>query len=489
MVLFDGALADFHRERTSCAPGTEILFDAWSGASPDRRAAAAAGRGDLALAGACGGEGWRKLFEGDALGALRIARGEDAASPAMRLLEAEALLAAGAIVAGVERLERLHRAGQAHATLALARRRHMLGDHAGAMRVAAALPMHVQAALIGARAALANGRTDVAFRFIEPFLRGMAPFPSPVVAGGVAVVAASILARRGHFARLRGFARSLIDAPDLPEDMMPMAARIAWIGGLASEAWERFGARDDQWRAAARLELALLAGDAALAGRLLQRAGPLGAPSAAAVRLLGGAAGEDAPDTAPQPLLRDGLTAHVWRTHPHRWRPWIEAALRTPADVAVFDLATGQVPEAQVVPQVVLDDGALIDLVSPVPVPVRSGGAGLWIGRALCRGFGAGHDWPEEETRCVTESTRVVPRRRDAAVSVVGADEALAGAHLGRPLVVVAPPGDPFWAGPLPERAWPALRVVRADPRTGWTGAGMRVVEAAKTLSPSVART
>ncbi len=478
-MLIDKALADAGRARSACAPGTDVLLDAWSGAPPDRRAAMAVARGDLQLAGACGGDGWKQLAEGNAVGALRAARGGRSGNAAMRLLEAEALLAAGAIRAGLERLDALHHEGEPAASLALARRRHMLGDHAGAERAAAALPMHVQTAVIGARAALINGRAAAAFRFIEPFLGGMAPLPEPSVAGAVAVVAASILARRGQFAQLQGFARGLLDALDLPEDMMPAAARVAWTAGLSAQAWDRFGAEDNPWMAAARLELAVLAGDAALASRLMQRAGPLGAPAAAALRLLSGVVREDMPDDA---VFREGVSVHVWRTHPHRWQPWIEGSQRTPAEVAVFDLAGNALPDSRTIPQVVLDDGALLDMLPPVSAPRRGGGAGLWIAPLLCRGFGIGHDWPEEETQAIRASTPLAACRKDAAVWVLGADEALANAHLGRSIVVVAPPGDPFWAGPLPERVWSGLRVVRADARAGWRGAGARVAEAARSL-------
>ena len=481
-MLIDKVLAGAGRARTACAPGTDVLLDAWSGTPPDRRAAMAVAGGDLQLAGACGGEGWRQLAGGDVVGALRVARGERSASAAMRLLEAEALLAAGAIRAGLERLDALHHEGEPAASLALARRRHMLGDHAGAERVAAALPMHVQAALIGARAALMNGRAAAAFRLIEPFLGGMAPLAEPSVAGAVAVVAASIMARRGQLAELEGFARGLLDAFDLHEDMMPAAARVAWTAGLSARAWDRFRVEDNPWMAAARLELAVLAGDAALASRLMQRAGPLGAPAAAALRLLRGATGEDMPDNEANPIFREGVTVHVWRTHPHRWQPWIEAARQTPADVAVFDLAGNALPDSRTIPEVVLDDGALLDLLPPIRVPVRCSGAGLWIAPLLCRGLGIGHDWPEAETRMLRASTRLAARRKDAAVWVLGADEALANAHRGRPIVVVAPPGDPFWAGPLPERVRSGLRVVRADARSGWKGAGARVAEAARAL-------
>jgi len=39
----------------------------------------------------------------------------------------------------------------------------------------------------------------------------------------------------------------------------------------------------------------------------------------------------------------------------------------------------------------------------------------------------------------------------------------------------------------LPERVWPSLRVVRADARKGWAGAGKRIVEAANSLTGQAA--
>ena len=174
---------------------------------------------------------------------------------------------------------------------------------------------------------------------------------------------------------------------------------------------------------------------------------------------------------------------HVWRTHPYRWQPWIEAALRTPAEVTVCDLAAGRLPEPDVLPRAVLDDGALVDVLAPVPVPVAApGGAGVRVGSKLCRGVGIGHDWPEEEAEVVR---RALPggaggwRGRGTGSR---ADDALACVQAGRALVAVAPPGDPFWAGPLPERIWPSMRIVRADPQAGWSGAGARVVAAAEDL-------
>ena len=115
----------------------------------------------------------------------------------------------------------------------------------------------------------------------------------------------------------------------------------------------------------------------------------------------------------------------------------------------------------------------------PVAAPE---GAGVEIGSALCHGIGIGHDWPDNETELARGALRDVPVHGEAAVRVLGADDALACVHTGRALVVVAPPGDPFWAGPLPERIWPAIRIVRADAQTGWHGAGARIVSAAESF-------
>ena len=177
-MLIDRTMVDAYRLRTSRGPGIDLLLDSWNGVPADTRAARLLAGGDVQLASAYGG-GWKLLAEGDVVGALREARGSRSGAPAMKLLEAEAFLAAGGIVAGLDRLEALHNAGEPVFTLALARRRHLLGDYIGAEEAAAALPHHAQAALIGARAALASDRPAAAFHFIEAFLDGCARFPNP----------------------------------------------------------------------------------------------------------------------------------------------------------------------------------------------------------------------------------------------------------------------------------------------------------------------
>ncbi len=399
------------------------------------------------------------------------------------MLEAEALFVAGAVVAALGRLEPLHRQGDTAATLALARRRHTLGDYDGAQQAAATMPLHAHAALIGARAALMLGRHNTALRFAEPFLTGAAPVPEPAVAGALAVVVSTILARLGEHQRLRHLAESLLGAGDLPDDMMPTTARVAWTAGLAEQAWNRFGGEGNPWMTVARLELATLAGNSALASGLLKRAGPLGAPARTPLQLIKGER-DDSPGATE--AFGNQHLLHVWRTHPHRWQPWIEAAQQTPAHVEVYDLAAGELPDEQAIPRAMMDDGSLSTVLAPIPVaprPVR--GNGVWVDERLCTGIGIGHDWPAKERHVVAEHAVLAPKEQ-AAVWVVGVDAALAHASEGRGMVVVAPPGDPFWAGPLPERAWPAMRVVRADSRDGWTGAGQRVVDATNQLLGAV---
>lgn len=482
----DRALLGVRRDRSARDHGVDILIDAWSGSPKDRRAAMVAAQGDLARAASYAGGAWQTLLEGDVktvLDATRKAPG----SPGMAYLEAEALFSAGTVTVGLERLEGLHRQGEPAATLALARRRHQLGDHLGAIRVARTMPWHAHAALAGARSALMVNRPGVAWQLVEPYLQGQASLPEPAVAGAFAITAASALARSGEHLQLQRFVDRLLPAGDLAEDMMPAVARVAWIGGRASEAWHRFDIADSPWSAAARLELAILAGDADLAAHWLSRAGPLGVGSHLAVRLLRGQ-----PDTgvnggdrrltqSAREIFAAGRTVHIWRTHPHRWHPWIEAAAATPAHVVVCDLAANDMPDPDVVPWVVMDDGALVEELAPNDVaraPVC--GRGVYVGCNLCRGVGIGHDWPSREENIVRAS--LPEARGPAAVRVLGADEALTKVGEGQRLVVIAPPGDPFWAGPIPERIWQSVRVVSADAQKGWDGAGQRVVDAAKEL-------
>ena len=175
---------------------------------------------------------------------------------------------------------------------------------------------------------------------------------------------------------------------------------------------------------------------------------------------------------------------HIWRTHPHRWAPWIEAASRTPADIVVCDLVAGQLPAPESVPWAVLDDGALVEALAPVSVPVAgSVGQGVDVGTDLCTGVGVGFDWPDKEDAVVRRS---LPEPvGQPAVEILGAHDALPRVASGRRLVVVAPPGDPFWLGPFPERVWHAVRVVRVNPESGWHGAGNRVVAACESLLQS----
>ena len=485
-MYVDRSLAGQHRGRTAHDHGVDLLLDAWSGSPVACRAAMVAAQGDLTRAAACAGGAWQKLLDGDVQAVLDTAR-KNAGSPGMGYVEAEALFSAGAVTAGLEHLEHLHRQAEPAATLALLRRRHQLGDHLGAIRVARTMPWHAHAALLGARSALAADRPGIALRLVEPYLEGHAPVPEPAVAGAFAVTTASILARLDEHALLRRFVDRLLPAGDLAEDMMPAVARAAWIGGRARQAWTRFDVPDKPWYIAARLELAILAGDAESSTKLLVGAGPLGIGSRPAVQLLRGQPGRAGEDSdrclteRAREVFAPGRIVHIWRTHPYRWQQWIEAALQTPAQVVVCDLAANELPDAECVPWAVMDDGALIEELAPVVVKAVPGKVrGARIGRGLCRGLGIGHDWPSREDGVVRRS--LPPAHGDAAVEVLGADEALAKVASGRPLVVIAPPGDPFWAGPMPERVWRSVRVIRYDAEKGWNGAGDRVVAAAKDL-------
>lgn len=462
-------------ERVSRAAGVDVVVNAWRGLPSGARADRLAGNGDVTRAAACGGAGWADLNDGKVVDALRIARAPHADGVRrLSLLEAEALVAAGAMVAGLKCLGRLSDAGDVPATVALARRRHALGDHAGAVRVAARLPMHAQASLAAARALMALRRPADAIRRIDPFLAGGAPIPDTMTAGAFSALAASALAHGGH-RRLAQFAAHLLECPDAADDTAPSVARTAWTGGLARQAWDRFDDETSPWAVAGRLELAALAGDPTLMRGLMKRAGPLAATSEPTLVLLDGQTSDA--------TLAEGDTYHVWRTHPTRWQPWIDAALESAANIEVYDLAAGTLPDDQTIPAGAVDDGALVTVVPPKPVtPREPQGSGVWIDRNLCGGIGIGHDWPPAEQAALEGLVAQAPPE-EAAVWITGAERALAHAGEGRPTVVLAPPGDPFWAGPLPGRAWPAYRVVRADATDGWNGAAARIAAAAEELA------
>lgn len=470
------------RDRVAAPRAAAALAGAWMGDPPEVRAAMAAAAGDLPGAAVIAGGIWRRLSEGDLAGALRESR-RGRRTMAMALAEAEALMAAGAVVPGIRRLRDLHRAMYPPAAVALARHRHRLGDHAGAVDAALTLPGHAQAAVEGAKAALMDRRDIAAMRLLEPYLCGVAPLPDALLAGAVATVAASALARLGRPEELERLAEGLLAVRDLSAEMAPAVARVAWTAGRAAQAWEHFDPGQGAWAAAARLELALLAGDTGLAARLAEGAGALAGAARQAVELL---TGDFDPPEEARPALAAGRRVHVWRTHPTRWAPWIEAAGATEAEVGCYDLAAGEWPDEGDLPDAALDDSALVELVDPRPVAARRapGRAGVWVEPGLCSGTGIGHDWPRAEDGLLRErlAGSLAESPEAAAVLVLSAETALAAAAAGLPAVAVAPPGDPFWAGPLPGRAWPALRVERADPSAGWAGAGGRVAEAALAL-------
>ena len=484
MSAHEGAPArpDVRPERRGApfAPGARALVDAWLGRSGDGAAALALAAGDPLAAAVLGGQGMRALAESRLEDALRWARSRPG-SAAKGLVGAEALIAGGWIVAGLEELERLARRRDPAGTLALARRFHLLGDHARAEAAASRLPHHPVAALIGARSALVAGRAGSALVHLHPFLGGEAGIVDPVHTGAVGAVAAATLARLGRTAELGAFARRLLSQGLVPPEMLPALARVAWTAGLVAEAKERLDREPGPWRDAARLELAILGGDPARAAAEAAAAGALAGPSRGLIELLAGVK----PRSDAVAALDAARSIEVWRTHPTRWDPWVEAVKGTGAGVRVQDLGAGVLPPDDVrAPDLVLDDGALVDLVAPAPVPARPvEGDGIWVEPVLCEGIGIGHDWPGDERRVLLRGMRHAVSPDTARIRVAGADAALERAAQGRREIVIAPPGDPFWAGPLPERAWPAMHVVRADPDRGWSGVGARTARLAREIA------
>ena len=467
------------RREPSLAPGARVLVDAWLGRSGDGAAAFALAGGDPFAAAVIGGKGMRALAEGRLEAALEWARSRPG-SATKSLVAAEALITGGRVVAGLERLEALVRRRDPAGTLAFARRCHLLGDHGRSEAAASRLPRHPAAVLVGARAALSARRPAAALAHLYPFLCGETSTPDPVQAGAIGAVAATALARRGNRAELAAFARRLLAQGLVPPEMLPGLARIAWTAGLAAEAWDRLEGEPVPWREAARLELAILAGDREQAAAHAASAGALSEPCRGLLELLTGAKPRAGDGNA---IFGTGIV-EIWRTHPTRWNPWIEAVRRTGSAVRVPDLAKGALPPGEGAPDLVVDDGALVDLIDPAPVTAKPiEGGGIWVDPVLCEGVGIGHDWPDSEHRALVRGTHKARARDGALVRVLGAEAALAEAPEGRCDVVLAPPGDPFWAGPIPERAWPAMRVVRASPTTGWNGMGARIGALARKLA------
>ena len=480
--MHDRSLTGFARQRVAQHHASDLMVRSWLGLPPSSRAAMVAAEGDLALAARCDPERWGPLLQGDLRRSLSIAASEPSSLP-LRLVEAESLLAGGAICAALKVLEDAHGRGFAPAGVALVRRLHQLGHHLRAIEVASELPLHAHPALVRARSAMAIERPRDALRALAPVLEGAAPLPDTQVAGACAVVGASALARAGFADRLRAFARSLLTAGDLDEAFLPYAARIAWTAGEAAAFWDLFGRADSPGTQAAQLELAVLAGDGERAAACLGPAGMAGAPSVPSVSILRGTLVLD-PEAAP--LLADPATrVHVWRTPDDDcFDPWVHAIERSDANVSVYRLADGLVPEPDDLASMVLESSSLFTVVVPdrLTPATRAAGPSVHVCESLCRGIALGLDWPDDERRDLAAGVEA-EASFDTAASVVGPPGPALHAHRrGASCVVIAPPGDPFWNGVLPERVFARLKVVRADPRTGWAGCGERALDALDAL-------
>ena len=480
--MYDRFLTSVARQRVTQPHAPDLMVRSWLGLSAANRAAMVAAEGDLVLAARCDPERWGPLVEGDIRRSLQIAA-SDPSSLALRLVEAESLLAGGAIRAGLEVLGDAHRRGFAPAGVALARRLHQLGHHRGAIEVAAELPLHAHPALVRARSAMAIERPREALRALAPLLEGAAPLPDAQMAGACAVVGAAALARGGFADRLRAFARTLLEAGDLDDALLPYVARVAWTAGAAAAFWDRLGEATSPGAQAARLELAVLAGDGDRAAACLAAAGAAGAPSVPSVSILRGTLDLD---PAAAPLLADPETrVHVWRTADDtQFDPWVRAIERLAADVSVYRLADGPVPDPDDVASMVLEASNLLTVVAPerrAPAS-RAAGWSVHVCEPLCQGIALGLDWPDDERRILTAGVGAEAAFEEAARVVGPPRPALRAHRRGASCVVVAPPGDPFWNGVLPERVFARLKVVRANPHTGWAGGGRAALDALDAL-------
>ena len=480
-MITDQSLSRLLSLRQARDPATDLLVRAWTGADPSDRAAMLVAEDDTGRAGLVGGAPFDMLARGEVPEVLEHVRSAQRLTPALRIAEAEALLAAGAIRAGLEVLQELHQNAYAPGTLALARRTLQLGDAARANRVAAQLPRHVHAVVVRVRAALATGRGLDALLGLEPFLEGT--LPAVPAAAGLAALAASVLAKVGARDKLMAFARGLLDARDLPAMLLPGMARVAWTAGLGAEAWRRVQAHDesDPFTAAARLELAVLSGDRDSAERAGTEAGALASASAEARALLSG----NFPRTGDLALLlaKNDPSVHVWRTSGERYAAWLCRVVELPARVSIFDLAQRILPQVEEVPDLAIDDAALPSLIDPGQIPISvPARLPLYVHPKLCQGVALGLDMTAETLQPEQLGIEVTSVPEKAGLIVAPASEALKLAAVGRACIAIAIPGDPYWLGPVPERSFAGLRVLRSHPADGWKRAGEALATAIDSL-------
>lgn len=479
--MIDPFIASQYRERTAKSWGAGIVLTAWQGHHPGHRAAMIYAQGDPQRAGACD-PNWKLLADGDLVGALKASRNQD--NPYAMQLEAETLITAGSLIAGLERLQKLHNKGLVSASLSLTRRLYMLGDFDSALTVALSLPWHAHVVMLGARSAIMKKDYDTARRMMEPLLLGIVPVPDTEAASGLMVITATLLLQSGEYERLQNFIRSILMSMDLPDALLPGVARSAWMAGFGQQAWDRMMQHQSQYAAAACAELAILVGNVEVAQKWIKTASYAASPMLPALRMLTGEVFGDVKAKAEaERIFSKGQEVHIWRTHPHRWTPWLRAAQETKAVVKVYDLKKGEIPEANAKPVLTMDDSALVEILPPLVTPtVPRPGNTVWVSEDLCSGFSVPLDWPDSETDYIYGLLKRAESPDEATLVITSAEKGMELADGGRPVVVIAPPGDPFWNGPLPEKAWPGMGMVRSSVERGWTGAGMHVVQIAKDL-------
>lgn len=468
------------RARSVRAAPMDIPVRAWLGEHPHEHAAMAGAQGDLRGAAACAPELWGPLAAGDVVRSIELVEASRNVA-SVCVLEAETLFAAGAVRAAFAVLERGHGEGHAPASASLARHSHALGDHARAVEAAAVIPLHSSSAVVRARSALHLGDPHGALQAVAPVLEGVAPVCTPVCAADAAVLGAGALARLGHVQTLERFASAYLDAVSLDTGQLAHAVRVAWIAGMSPSARSLLDALPVEVAVAAQVELCLLEGDAAGAREYAVGTGDPERFSAPAIGLLEGVLVRDEAGAAffDDPSAR----IQIWCADDGRFAPWLRAASKSVAQVTFHDLACGMLPADDDLAQLVVADSALLGLVEPDRLHAsasRSGG-GVHVAHPLCETIGIGMEWPAEETAIIDRWVGSNACVEDAACVVCPARNAARVHAGGQACVAVAPPGDPFWNGVLPERLFDRLRVVRRD-GSGWAGAGRRVIDAIRTL-------
>ena len=480
----DEFVASVYRSRVSRPVPVDILIKAWNSDDPLNRAAMNLALGDERRAAVVGGKPWELFLKNEYSNVLDLVQEEQGAP--FRHLEAECFLRIGAIVAGINILNNLHAAGAPFGTLALTRQLFALGDFGNCERVAKSMRDHISVAIIGARCAIENKRFNTAMEIIEPYLGGIGEFQDTMAAGSLAVMAAHALAEMGRYPQLARFAGNLISTPDMPPQLMPAIAKIAWLGGFRDEAWKIFEGLDLEWASSAKVELSILEGDFDKAVTHQRNSAKRGTPSLSGMVFIAPSSLKG-DEKVYKETFAEGQKVHIWRTAGDRWSPWIEAVKQSPADVSVYSLPEKNIPEESDIPYLGLDDASLFAIVKPIVVEEKlPENASVFMDYILCRGAGVGFDWPPGERKIIEESLDLVSPDQAGIYILRGNSSCFSRLMSGLPTIIIAPPGDPFWAGPIPNGIWKNCYLIRADNEKGWENGSEKVLNAVKDIKSRI---